>query len=303
LATREIENLFTGIVERVKTLDPENTRKWFDDLSVGYFNGGSLRVNCPDESIAQYLEDKCKSTFTQAAQQASGYLVSVDFSAAQTSKDTTEEIDISGLKLHPDYTFDNFVVGPSNRLAHASCIAISHSPGNTYNPLFIYGNSGLGKTHLLHAVCFETKRKNSNAVIRYHSCEDFVNRFIRAIERGDLVRPWKNPVRDVRPRRNKVSLQGYIVERMNEDEVLAEHQVVYLDKGVSNGIEEGNRLFVIRRMDPSGYNDGLDQDDLPYEKIGELIILSAGHSSSVAMVAHSLTGLKIGDKVVMEKNY
>ncbi|MBL7107588.1 MAG: chromosomal replication initiator protein DnaA [Phycisphaerae bacterium] len=187
MATQEIENLFTNIVERVKSLDPENTRKWFDDLSVGYFNGGSLRIYCPDESIAQYLEDKCKSTFTQAAQQATGYLVSVDFSAAETSKDKTEEIDISGLKLHPDYTFDNFVVGPSNRLAHASCIAISHSPGNTYNPLFIYGNSGLGKTHLLHAVCFETKRKNSNAVIRYHSCEDFVNRFIRAIERGDLA--------------------------------------------------------------------------------------------------------------------
>ncbi|MBC8481728.1 MAG: hypothetical protein H8D47_03590 [Planctomycetes bacterium] len=67
MATQEIENLFTNIVERVKSLDPENTRKWFDDLSVGYFNGGSLRIYCPDESIAQYLEGKNKTTSSPVA--------------------------------------------------------------------------------------------------------------------------------------------------------------------------------------------------------------------------------------------
>jgi len=92
-----------------------------------------------------------------------------------------------GLKLHPDYTFDNFVVGPSNRLAHASCVAVSQSPGNTYNPLFLYGNSGLGKTHLLHAVCCEAKQKFDRAVIQFLSCEGFINRFIRAIEEGNLA--------------------------------------------------------------------------------------------------------------------
>src|SRR4030066_291368 len=58
-----------------------------------------------------------------------------------------------GPALHPDYTFDSFVVGPSNRLAHASCVAVSQALGSTYNPLFLYGSSGMGKTHLLHAVC------------------------------------------------------------------------------------------------------------------------------------------------------
>jgi chromosomal replication initiator protein len=91
------------------------------------------------------------------------------------------------LRLHPDYTFENFVVGPSNRLAHASCVAVSQSPGNTYNPLFVYGSSGLGKTHLLHAVCCEARQKFDNAVIQFLSCEDFVNRFIRAIEEGNLA--------------------------------------------------------------------------------------------------------------------
>jgi chromosomal replication initiator protein len=64
---------------------------------------------------------------------------------------------------------------------------VSQSPGNTYNPLFIYGSSGLGKTHLLHAVCFEAQRRLNNAVIQFLSCEDFVNRFIRAIEEGNTA--------------------------------------------------------------------------------------------------------------------
>jgi chromosomal replication initiator protein len=107
--------------------------------------------------------------------------------------DASEKIESSdrhyqpGLRLHPDYSFENFVVGPSNRLAHASCVAVSQSPGNTYNPLFIYGSSGLGKTHLLHAVCFEAQRRLNNAVIQFLSCEDFVNRFIRAIEEGNTA--------------------------------------------------------------------------------------------------------------------
>jgi len=111
----------------------------------------------------------------------------VDFDIGKLERTATPaEQSRPGLRLHPDYTFDNFVVGPSNRLAHASCVAVSQSPGNTYNPLFIYGSSGLGKTHLLHAVCFGAHGKFDGAVIQFLSCEDFVNRFIRAIEEGNL---------------------------------------------------------------------------------------------------------------------
>ena len=218
MAAREVEDIFTDIVDRTKTLDPANARKWFDSLTVLHLNGGSLGIGCPDEATVQFLQDNCKSSFTRAAQQITGHLIAVDFSVdghekvdsssrrfesgsdgpiLQKKHGSSEfaEVKIAPLKLHPDYTFDNFVVGPSNRLAHASCVAVSQSPGNTYNPLFIYGNSGLGKTHLLHAVCFETQRKSNvdthasnrrGAVIQFLSCEDFVNRFIRAIEEGNL---------------------------------------------------------------------------------------------------------------------
>ena len=209
VAVREVEDIFTDIIDRAKALDPANARKWFDSLTVLHLDGGSLGIGCPDEATVQFLWDNCKSSFTRAAQQITGHLVTVDFGVdthekpdsssrrfasgsdgpiLQKKYGSTEfaEVKIAPLKLHPDYTFDNFVVGPSNRLAHASCVAVSQSPGNTYNPLFIYGNSGLGKTHLLHAVCFEAQRKSNGAVIQYLSCEDFVNRFIRAIEEGNL---------------------------------------------------------------------------------------------------------------------
>ena len=188
MAAGEVENIFAEILDCAKALDPANARKWFEKLIVLYLRNGSLGIRCPDEAAAQFLRDNCKSSFTRAAQQITGHLISVDFKV-----DGQEKIPGSSggsspaLKLHPDYTFDNFVVGPSNRLAHASCVAVSQSPGTTYNPLFLYGNSGLGKTHLLQAVCWEANQKLDGVVIQFLSCEGFVNRFIRAIEEGNLA--------------------------------------------------------------------------------------------------------------------
>jgi chromosomal replication initiator protein len=188
LATRQVEDIFVDILERAKVLDPVNTRKWFEKLDILKMDGGSIEIGCPDETTLRFLRGNCKKSFTQAAQQITGHLVSVDFNVNGNKKSRSHSMrNEQELKLHPDYTFDSFVVGPSNRLAHASCIAVSQSPGNTYNPLFIYGNSGLGKTHLLHAVCTEARLKSSKAVIQFLSCEEFVNRFIRAIEEGNLA--------------------------------------------------------------------------------------------------------------------
>jgi chromosomal replication initiator protein len=191
LAAHEIENIFVDILERAKVLDPANARKWFDKLTVLHLDGGSLGISCPNEATVQFLQDNCKSSFTRAARQITGHLVTVDFqfSPLKTGQDSASSVQRlePGLRLHPDYTFDNFVVGPSNRLAHASCVAVSQSLGNTYNPLFLYGSSGLGKTHLLHAVCCEAQQKYNGVVIQLLSCEDFINRFIRAIEQGNLA--------------------------------------------------------------------------------------------------------------------
>ena len=188
MGARVVENMFVDILERAKALDPVNTRRWFEELKVLRLNSGSLEIGCPSKAMVEFLRDNCKASFTHAAQHITGHLVTIDFKLDDHGGTVVEPApDRPFLKLHPDYTFDDFVVGPSNRLAHASCVAVSHSPGNTYNPLFIYGNSGLGKTHLLHAVCSETMRKDADEVIQILSCEDFVNRFIRAIQEGNLA--------------------------------------------------------------------------------------------------------------------
>jgi chromosomal replication initiator protein len=188
LATRDVENIFTDIVERAKAMDPGNARKWFDELSVLHFDGGAIGIACPDGSNVRFLDENCRASFTRAAQQITGHLVTVDFVIGTGSRaEADEDAAHIGPALHPDYTFENFVVGPSNRLAHASCVAVSQSLGQTYNPLFLYGSAGLGKTHLLHAVCHEVHHCLDGAVIQLLSCEDFVNRFIRAIEQGNIT--------------------------------------------------------------------------------------------------------------------
>ena len=188
MAAEEVESIFADILERAKVIDPVNARNWFDKLTVVSLSGGSLEIGCPDESTVGFLRENCKGNFTRAAQQITGHLVMVDFNIVSEGKASIHSRrGDGGLKLHPDYTFDNFIVGPSNRLAHASCVAVSRSPGNTYNPLFLYGSVGLGKTHLLHAVCCGAKQQFNDAVIELLSCEEFVNRFIRAIEAGNLA--------------------------------------------------------------------------------------------------------------------
>src|SRR3989339_1423220 len=88
------------------------------------------------------------------------------------------------ITINPLYTFNTFVVGKQNELAHAAAQAVAAQPGGTYNPLFIYGGVGLGKTHLLHAIANEMRRRNQNVRILYVTCERFTNDFINAIRSG-----------------------------------------------------------------------------------------------------------------------
>ncbi len=99
-------------------------------------------------------------------------------------------------RLNPKYTFDTFVIGSSNRFPHAAAVAVAEAPGRAYNPLLVYGDSGLGKTHLLHAIGHYVRTLFEGAKVRYVSSEEFTNEFINAI-RDDRQDRFKRRYRDV----------------------------------------------------------------------------------------------------------
>ena len=92
------------------------------------------------------------------------------------------------LGINPKNTFSNFIVGGGSELAHAACVAVSNAPAHAYNPLFLYGETGLGKTHLMHAVAHQALNRNPSCRITYVSCEKFTNEFIRAIQENTLTK-------------------------------------------------------------------------------------------------------------------
>jgi chromosomal replication initiator protein len=102
----------------------------------------------------------------------------------------------SDIGLNPKYTFDNFVVGPCNRFCHAVSLGTVESPGKAHNPLFLHGNVGLGKTHLLQSICAALLENWQDIRILFLSCETFVNHFISALENGDLQK-FRNKYRNV----------------------------------------------------------------------------------------------------------
>jgi chromosomal replication initiator protein len=102
----------------------------------------------------------------------------------------------SDATLNAHYRFDTFVVGPCNRFAHAAALGVSESPGKAYNPFFLHGSVGLGKTHLLQSLCYTILERDPNARILYLSCETFVNHFISALESSDLAK-FRNKYRNV----------------------------------------------------------------------------------------------------------
>ncbi|MCK5113366.1 MAG: ATP-binding protein, partial [Phycisphaerae bacterium] len=190
--------LWQRIIQEVVAHGGNIIRPWFTQLEPISLEHGLLEIQTPGKQEQEYCRTHAVGLFTGAAQNATGRLVGVCFLTPAESADAnaptpelktvapiTEAGDIDRL-LSADYTFDGFVTGPCNRLAHAACSAVSDSPGKTYNPLFLHGASGLGKTHLLQATCHKIILDNPDAKVQFLTCETFVNHFIDAVENGDM---------------------------------------------------------------------------------------------------------------------
>jgi chromosomal replication initiator protein len=184
-----VETIWKDILAHVRMNHPAVVRGWFCDLSVLGLLGGVITIGAVNEAQRQYLERHCREAFAEGAQAATGRLISVAFevSAQEPGAEPALVPSLHGCPataLTPDYTLDQFVAGPCNRLAHAAAVAVAEAPGRVYNPLFIHGPSGVGKTHLLQAICHALRGNDPNARFAYLSGEAFVNQFVEALEQS-----------------------------------------------------------------------------------------------------------------------
>ncbi len=191
--------LWQKIIQQVVAEGGHLIRPWFTHLEPERLEHGLLEVRTPTPAQQEYCQQHVARLFTEAAQAATGRLVSVEFLADEADADDTDVVTVEADEpdepaptsthasmQYDEYTFKEFVMGPCNRLAHAACLAISDSPGKTYNPLFLHGDVGLGKTHLIQATCFKVRQAKPDATICFLSSEAFVNSFIDAVEKGEL---------------------------------------------------------------------------------------------------------------------
>lgn len=164
---------------------------WFSELEPISFDGSRAVLMTTAEFKRRILAQKFGGTLHSAFLNALGLDVDVEFiapgegySQSGSSGSAAGSSEIDGSTRASNYfenTFDTFVVGASNKFAHAAAQAVAANPGKAYNPLFIYGNSGLGKTHLLNAICHEIKRNDPSMKIVLTDGEEFTNEFIEAL--------------------------------------------------------------------------------------------------------------------------
>lgn len=179
--------LWRQILQFVRNQHPNLTRNWFDQMVPRHLTNGVIQVTVATPAQLSFCQAQCQQPFTNAAQAITGRLVVVSFHCDNLPKGGVFNEGDQALPLNPDYAFENFVVGPCNGLPHAACIAVAEHPGQAgYNPLFIHGGVGLGKTHLLQAVCQHVLAHQGDFRILYLSCDSFINQFINAIETGDM---------------------------------------------------------------------------------------------------------------------
>src|SRR4051794_3628953 len=174
------------ILQAVRNQHPSLHRVWFDQLAAKQLTNGVIQITVATPAQLNFCQSQCQQPFTAAAQQVTGRLIAVIFHCDNLPRGGFFNEGEQPLPLNPDYVFDNFVTGPCNRLPHAASIAVADQPGRAYNPLFIHGGVGLGKTHLLQAVCQKLLERQDDARILYLSCDSFINQFITAVETGDM---------------------------------------------------------------------------------------------------------------------
>lgn len=176
---------------------------WIDILTPHKFENETAYLSVRSSFQKNIITEKYLPLIQEAIESVIGFPVKVEISTneltdslgGEPSPQQSEDCVACAGEENYTYVFDNFIVGSSNKFAYAAAQAVASAPGSNYNPLFIYGNSGLGKTHLLNAICHEVKKNNPSACILYTRGEDFTNELINSLAQktmGEFHNKYRN---------------------------------------------------------------------------------------------------------------
>ena len=204
-------NIWNSFLEKIKnTLSPILYETWFESTKIHSINNDLVTIIVPMEVHKKHLKENYYDLITNTFNEITGTIYKFEFVLEEEIENDiiidTNEVGVPSLdnfqtNLDPKYTFENFVAGESNKFARAIALAVAEKPGLMYNPLFIYGNSGLGKTHLMHAIGNYICSNNYKRVL-YVTSEQFVNDFFSIYKKNneqnsDKIEFFKNKYRNV----------------------------------------------------------------------------------------------------------
>ena len=196
---KQWENILLQLKEEHEIMDV-SYKTWLLPLEIYDVEGNVVKIMAPDANFITYIRKKYGLILQVTIEEVTGFSCTVEFITEDSikNKDKPEkqlipsapdinQTSLQNANLNPRYTFDTFVVGANNNLAHAASLAVAESPGEIYNPLFIYGGVGLGKTHLMHSIAHFILKNNPKAKILYVTSEKFTNELIDAIRNKNNI--------------------------------------------------------------------------------------------------------------------
>ena len=199
----DIVSLWDKALQLIKgELSPPSFNAFFKQIKPLKKTDNSLVLLVPNDFTKSILEDRYLNLIESSINQLSfkKYKVKFVLDEDEVKNEEVEKISDNQKNSHPNlnpkYTFDTFVIGNSNRFAHAACVAVAESPARAYNPLFLYGGVGLGKTHLMHAIGHHILEQKKDAKIAYVSSEKFTNELINSIK-DDRNEEFRSKYRNV----------------------------------------------------------------------------------------------------------
>ncbi len=206
-----MKKLWSESLEILKTkISEQNISTWIEPIQPVNITGNILTIEVPNKFIKDWIKDNYKKNIeeTLSLVGAINYSINIKINKKRNTKKIIETPDentdikkpIKKIEvlpnINPKYTFDTFVSGTSNQFAHAAAMAVSKNPATTYNPLFIYGGVGLGKTHLINAIGNEIYKNNSATKICYYSSEKFTNELINSLRHAKM-NEFRNKFRSI----------------------------------------------------------------------------------------------------------